>query len=164
MSPAPGTLAPPRPLRCRCAGSGPPHGIALHRPEQAQPRCPARGPSLGLPGVIGHSQLSPSPTSLSLTQARWSPPDFVVQPKRAPQQESCWAPRVRWSVSLRVPSSQMDVSLPRGGHSLVVGKGPWNHSPLPNKQSLPAPGGQQNLPPPSSAGRPQAGHAPGQDL
>lgn len=46
----------------------------------------------------------------------------------------------------------------------MVGKGPWDHSPLPSKWSLPAPEGQQNPPPPSSAESLQAGHAPGQDL
>ena len=59
--------------------------------------------------ITDRSQLPSSETSLSLPHPRWSPP------KSVPQQEVGWAPRVHWSVSLRGPTSQMGVSLPRGG-------------------------------------------------
>lgn len=46
----------------------------------------------------------------------------------------------------------------------MVGEGPWDYSPLPSSGAFQPLEGQQSLLPPSSAGRPQAGQAPGQDL
>lgn len=155
MSPAHGTPAPPQMPACWL---GPPSRDCTLQARAGSAPTPHTWTMTRAPRtVIDRSQLPPSETSLSLPHARWSPP------KSAPQQEGCWAPHVRWSVSLRGPSSRMGVSLPRGGHSLVVGEGPWDYSPLPNSGAFQPLEGQQNPPPPSSAGRPQAGQAPGQD-